>query len=400
MSAGPAGGSRPGVRVRALEETDWPQVHDLVTEVARAGETYSLDVPAGVARTRAFWAAEHLVVAVDGDVVLGAAKAGPNRPGQGSHVGTASFMVSSAARGRGVGRTLGEHVIGWHREAGFRAIQFNAVVATNTAAVALWLSLGFRVVGRVPEAFRRPSGELADLLVMHLDLTEGHAGRGAGGVAAPGPDGERTRVLDAALRLFPTQGYAGTSMGQVAAQAGLSTSRVTRLLGAKGEVFSAMVWREIVGDHPDLQTAFDALGVEEEPEVEVRLDLVADAVARMSGSVAHLIPVMVEAAARDATVAGIVQGAELQRVGSSRRLVHQLSRGGQPGPDAVPEVQMLCSAETYRSLSGFGWSRERYVAWLRSALDRAVNGQDAVPAGSRGPDGHDGAGRPTARLPR
>ena len=62
---------------------------------------------------------------------------GPNRPAQGSHVGTASFMVSGAARGRGVGRALGEHVVAWHRDRGFRDIQFNAVVETNESAVRL-----------------------------------------------------------------------------------------------------------------------------------------------------------------------------------------------------------------------------------------------------------------------
>ena len=78
---------------------------------------------------------------------------GPNRPGRGSHVGTASFMVSADARGRGVGRRLAEYVVQWHRDQGFRAIQFNAVVETNEAAVRLWQALGFRIIGTVPEAF-------------------------------------------------------------------------------------------------------------------------------------------------------------------------------------------------------------------------------------------------------
>lgn len=162
--------------VRSLQEADWPQVHALVVEVATDGRTYAMDVPADVTATRAFWSGDLLVVAVDGDTVLGAAKAGPNRPAAGAHVGTASFMVGAAARGRGVGRALGRHVVEWHRSAGFRAIQFNAVVSTNTAAVRLWRSLGFEVVGTVPEAFAlpcddRPEGSYADLLVMHLDLT-------------------------------------------------------------------------------------------------------------------------------------------------------------------------------------------------------------------------------------
>lgn len=66
---------------------------------------------------------------------------------------TASFMVDPARRGVGVGRALGEHVLAWARAEGYRGMQFNAVVETNTAAVALWRSLGFQVVGTVPDAF-------------------------------------------------------------------------------------------------------------------------------------------------------------------------------------------------------------------------------------------------------
>src|SRR5690606_37567266 len=108
------------------------------------------------------------VVLVDGDEVLGTARMGPNRPGRGAHVGTASFMVAPAARRRGVGRRLGEYVVQWHREHGFRSIQFNAVVETNTGAVALWQSLGFEVVGTVPEAFDSRRHGLVGLHVMHL----------------------------------------------------------------------------------------------------------------------------------------------------------------------------------------------------------------------------------------
>jgi GNAT superfamily N-acetyltransferase len=159
-----------GVVVRPLVEADWPAVHDIVVEVARAGETYAMEVPADVEETRAFWTGAHRVVAEVDGVVLATAKMGPNRPAQGSHVGTASFMVSAAARGRGLGRMLGEHVVEWHRREGFRAIQFNAVVESNTAAVHLWQRLGFVVIGTVPGAFRRPDGSYVGLHVMLRDL--------------------------------------------------------------------------------------------------------------------------------------------------------------------------------------------------------------------------------------
>jgi hypothetical protein len=63
-------------------------------------------------------------------------------------------------------------MVAWHRANGFRGIQFNAVVSTNTSAVRLWHDLGFTTVGLVPGAFRLPSGEYADLHVMYLDLTD------------------------------------------------------------------------------------------------------------------------------------------------------------------------------------------------------------------------------------
>ena len=107
------------------------------------------------------------MVAVDGDVVFGSAKTGPNRPGRGAHVATASFMVDPTTRGQGVGRALGEHVVEWARAAGYQAIQFNAVVETNTGAVALWRSLGFEVLTTVPEAFDHPKHGLVGLHVMY-----------------------------------------------------------------------------------------------------------------------------------------------------------------------------------------------------------------------------------------
>jgi GNAT superfamily N-acetyltransferase len=86
-------------------------------------------------------------------------------------VGTASFMVAPAARGRGVGRAMAEWVIAWHRAEGYRGIQFNAVVETNTAAVQLWQDLGFEIVGTVPGAFRSAAHGYVGLHVMFLDLT-------------------------------------------------------------------------------------------------------------------------------------------------------------------------------------------------------------------------------------
>jgi len=110
-------------------------------------------------------------VALDDGQVLGSAKLVPNLDGGGAHVANASFIVDPGGAGRGVGRALGEHVLAAATAEGYRAMQFNAVVETNTAAVALWRSLGFTVLATVPEAFRHPRHGLVGLHIMYRPLT-------------------------------------------------------------------------------------------------------------------------------------------------------------------------------------------------------------------------------------
>lgn len=160
--------------IRDATPDDWSAIWPFLREIVAAGETYTLPRDITEDDARAVWMPAPpgaTFVAVDDDgTVLGSAKAGPNQLGPGSHVGTGSFVVDPASAGRGVGRALGEHVIAWSTAQGFRSIQFNAVVATNTRALALWHSLGFTTVGVVPEAFDHPEQGLVGLTVMHRAL--------------------------------------------------------------------------------------------------------------------------------------------------------------------------------------------------------------------------------------
>jgi GNAT superfamily N-acetyltransferase len=161
------------VNVCEVQPDDWHQIWPFFRDIVAEGETYAYPDDLTQDQARELWTpGRHAttVVAVDGDTVLGAATAGPNRPGRGSHVATASFMVSPAARGLGVGRALAEYILQWAADAGFRALQFNAVVETNVAAVALWESLGFVTIGIVPEAFDSRAHGLVGLRVMYRQL--------------------------------------------------------------------------------------------------------------------------------------------------------------------------------------------------------------------------------------
>ncbi|MEU8007700.1 GNAT family N-acetyltransferase [Catellatospora sp. NPDC049111] len=159
--------------IREASGQDWLAIYPFFTEIVAAGETYAFPEGMDAEQARPWWmeqAPGRTVVAVDGDAVLGSAKMGPNRPGRGAHIATASFMVDPAHRGRGVGRALGEHVLDWARAQGYRGMQFNAVVETNTAAVRLWQAIGFEILATVPEAFEHPKRGRVGLHVMYQPL--------------------------------------------------------------------------------------------------------------------------------------------------------------------------------------------------------------------------------------
>jgi GNAT superfamily N-acetyltransferase len=81
-------------------------------------------------------------------------------------------MVDPAEHGRGVGRALGTYAVEWARSAGYLGMQFNAVVETNVAAVALWRELGFEILATVPEAFDHPQHGPVGLHVMFQRLQD------------------------------------------------------------------------------------------------------------------------------------------------------------------------------------------------------------------------------------
>lgn len=165
--------SSRSVIIRTALDQDWPRIYPFFSTIVAAGETYAFPEELSLEQARPWWMEQppgRTVVAIDGETVLGSAKMGPNRPGRGAHVATGSFMVDPAHQSRGVGHALGQHILDWAVAAGYRSIQFNAVVETNTHAVRLWRSLGFEILTTVPESFHHPHHGLVGLHVMFQRL--------------------------------------------------------------------------------------------------------------------------------------------------------------------------------------------------------------------------------------
>jgi GNAT superfamily N-acetyltransferase len=161
------------MRIRTATDEDWPHIYPFYAAIMAEGKTYAFPEGQSLEEARPWWMEQppgQTVVATVDDTIVGSAKMSANRPGRGAHVATASFLVDPAHQGRGIGRALGLHVVGWARDAGFRGIQFNAVVEANAPAVHLWCSLGFDVIGTVPEAFDHAEHGLVGLHVMYHQL--------------------------------------------------------------------------------------------------------------------------------------------------------------------------------------------------------------------------------------
>jgi L-amino acid N-acyltransferase YncA len=161
--------------IRDATESDWPSIFPFFQAIVRAGETYAYPEDLSVVEAQSYWMAEppaRTVVALSDEVIIGSATMGPNRPGRGSHIATASFMVDPDHHGRGTGRALGLHVLQWARSSGYRGIQFNAVVDTNHAAIHLWKELGFKILGTVPASFHHRTHGHVGLHLMFQPLTD------------------------------------------------------------------------------------------------------------------------------------------------------------------------------------------------------------------------------------
>lgn len=162
------------MEIRDARSDDWAAIWPIFHAIVAEGETYEFPRDSTSDQGRQLWMLDPpgrtAVVVDDHDEVVGTSHMNPNRLGQGAHVANASYMVHPDHAGRGIGRALVVDSLAWAERAGYRAIQFNAVVDTNVGAVALYQKLGFTIVGTVPEAFCSPTQGYRGLHVMHRFL--------------------------------------------------------------------------------------------------------------------------------------------------------------------------------------------------------------------------------------
>ncbi len=157
--------------IRGYRQSDLGAMVSIWNEVVRGGIAFpqeeELDLPSG----RQFFASQtYCGVAVEDGSVIGLYILHPNNIGRCGHIANASYAVSSAARNKGVGRLLVEDSLSQAKAHGFRLLQFNAVVETNSAARHLYEKLGFMQLGTIPGGFRMPDGTYVNICPYYHEL--------------------------------------------------------------------------------------------------------------------------------------------------------------------------------------------------------------------------------------
>jgi len=161
------------IAIRPLAADDWAAAWKIIEPIFRAGETYAFAPEITETEAHKVWVAvpSATFIAEDGQSrILGTYYIKPNQPALGAHVCNCGYIVAEDARNRGIASAMCKHSQQEAVARGFRAMQFNLVVATNQAAVSLWQKHGFEVIGTLPKAFRHRRLGFVDALVMYKQL--------------------------------------------------------------------------------------------------------------------------------------------------------------------------------------------------------------------------------------
>jgi len=158
--------------IRTAVEVDKPAVWQIIKAVIAGGDTYVFPPETPRDEMLEYWFSpeKYVYVAEQDGNILGTFWLKPNYPGLGSHICNAAYMVAPDAAGKGIGRKMAEYSLEEARRLGFTAMQFNFVVASNTAAVRLWESIGMEIIGEIPDAFDHKRDGLTNAYVMYRKL--------------------------------------------------------------------------------------------------------------------------------------------------------------------------------------------------------------------------------------
>lgn len=160
------------LQVRKVKAADYDRIWEILEKIVRKGDVFAYSPASTKKDMISYWCGldKHTYVAVDEGEIAGTFFIQNNQPGLGSHVANAGYAVSAEQSGKGIGKLMGEYSLAEAKKLGYKAMQFNLVVKSNEAAVQLWKSIGFDIVGEIPEAFDHLQKGLTNAYIMYRKL--------------------------------------------------------------------------------------------------------------------------------------------------------------------------------------------------------------------------------------
>ena len=160
------------IGIRKAIEADEDAIWLILQQVISKGDSFAFDPNTPKEKMMAYWmeSEKHTYVAILDDMIVGSFFIKANQPGLGSHIANAGYMTSPLASGKGIGKAMGQFSLEEAKRLGYQAMQFNIVVKSNERAVRLWQSLGFKIIGEIPEAFNHQSLGMTNAYIMYQRL--------------------------------------------------------------------------------------------------------------------------------------------------------------------------------------------------------------------------------------
>lgn len=192
------------------------------------------------------------------------------------------------------------------------------------------------------------------------------------------------RIIEAATSLFAARGYAGTSMTEIAAAAGVAVQTVYAAFGTKVNLLARAIDVSLAGDDAPVAMAErePVRQVMAEPDPYRTVEMYAALTAAISARAHGIVLAAWAAAPSDPAVAALVAELDAQRLrgmtGAARSLAAKARAAGCLAEDVTEEdirdaLWIFNSAQLYGLLlRDRGWTPERYERWLARAWTRLL----------------------------
>ena len=160
------------IDIRQATAADNDSIWGIIQQVISSGDTYVFDPKSSKEKMLAYWCGQdkHTYVATLNGTVVGTFMMKDNQPDLGSHIANAGYMTSPVVSRQGIGKAMGEFSLEEAKRLGYKAMQFNIVIKSNERAVRLWQTLGFAIIGEIPEAFNHQQYGLTNAYIMYRKL--------------------------------------------------------------------------------------------------------------------------------------------------------------------------------------------------------------------------------------